>query len=420
MTANAKERITALKDALGPGLITGAADDDPSGIATYSIAGAQFGNSLLWTAAYTWPLMFAVQLMCARVGMVTGEGLTTVLKKRLPKLVIILFSMILLVANTINVAADLSGMADAAEIFTGISAPLWVGLFGILIAYATVEYSYNKIASALKWLVLVLLAYVGTAILSKPSWSTVLSAAFIPSFPSKPGEFEGLLAIFGTTISPYLFYWQTSEEVEEEEKLGRNTVEARKGATSKELLTRTFDVGFGTFLSNAITFCIILAASSTLFKNGIHSISTSKEAALALEPIAGGLASALYALGIIGLGFLAIPTLTASAAYALAETFGWEEGLDRSFKEAHPFYSIIIISTISATLINWIGVNPFKLLYFAAVLNGIIAPFLLIAVLWVASDKEIMQNSPIPIKQRVLVGITTLLMFGILGGMIVY
>ncbi len=299
---------------LGPGLITGAADDDPSGIATYSIAGAQLGTSLLWTALLTWPLMAAVQMMCARIGMVRGEGLAAALRKRIPKPLVIVASFCLLVANTINIAADLAGMADATNMLTGLNSHVCVVLFGIGIAVAIVRLPYDRIASTLKWLALALFAYVITAFRVGVDWREVAHSALVPSWPQSSEAWATLVAILGTTISPYLFYWQASQEVEEEKALGRRTLANRRGATGREITDRTLDVGVGTFFSNLVMFFIILTTAVTLHQHGITKIETSRQAAEALRPLAGEFAATLFALGVLGVGFLAIPTLAGSAA----------------------------------------------------------------------------------------------------------
>src|SRR5450759_3298920 len=264
---------------LGPGLITGAADDDPSGIATYSIAGAQLGTSLLWTALLTWPLMAAVQMMCARIGMVRGEGLAAALRKRIPKPFVIVATFFLLVANTINIAADLPGTADAAEMLTGLNSHVYVVVFGIGIAVAIVRLPYDRIASILKWLALALFAYVITAFRVGVDWGVVARSALVPSWPQSSEAWATLVAILGTTISPYLFYWQASQEVEEEKTLGETTRASRRGATRREIADRTLDVGVGTFFSNLVMFFIILTTAVTLHRHGITKIETSRQAA---------------------------------------------------------------------------------------------------------------------------------------------
>ncbi len=397
--------------ALGPGVITGAADDDPSGIATYSIAGAQLGTTLLWTALITYPLMAAVQMMCARVGMVTGMGMAASLRRRFPAWLIFIFVCALLIANTINIAADLAGMADAAEMLTRINSRFFVLAFALLISWATVKLRYQQIASALKWLVLVLFAYPLTAFVVVTDWHQVLRATFIPSMPHTRDEWSTLVAILGTTISPYLFFWQTSQEVEEQKAAGQKTVESRKGATPQELLLRRVDVGVGAFFSNLVMYFIILTTAFTLNRHGIVNIETSRQAAEALRPLAGNLATTLFTVGIVGVGFLAIPTLAGSAAYACADTFKWRQGLDRNWKRARYFYAIILLSTGAAVCLNFAGINPVKALYWTAVINGLLAPFLLVAILIVASDRKLMEWQPSSRIGRVLVAIATAAMF---------
>lgn len=397
--------------ALGPGLIAGAADDDPSGIATYSVAGAQLGTGLLWTALITWPLMAAVQTMCARIGMVTGRGLMGALRRKFPRRILAAAAAALLVANTINIAADLTGMADAAELLLGINSHVWVVLFGVGIAWATIRLRYAMIARVLKWLALVLFAYVITGISIRPPWGEVLRATFVPSIPSGRSGWATLVAILGTTISPYLFFWQASQEVEEERALGRHTLVQRRGATSAELLDRKIDVGVGTFFSNFVMFFIILTTAFTLHAHGITELGTSKQVAEALRPLAGRFATLLYTLGIVGTGLLAIPTLSGSAAYAFAELFGWRQGIDEHFAGAPAFYMVVSTAMASGVALDFANVNPVKALYWTAVINGLLAPFLLTGILLAASDRKLMQDQPSPRLGRLIVGITTVFMF---------
>lgn len=406
--------------ALGPGLVTGAADDDPSGIATYSIAGAQLGTSLLWTALLTWPLMAAVQLMCARIGMVRGEGLAAALRKRVPRPFVIVATFALLLANTINIAADLAGMADAAEMLTGLNSHVYVVVFGIGIAVAIVRLPYDRIASTLKWLALVLFAYVITAFRVGVDWREVAHGALVPSWPRSSEAWAVLVAILGTTISPYLFYWQASQEVEEEKTLGETTRAARRGATRKEIFDRRLDVGVGTFFSNLVMFFIILTTAVTLHRNGITKIETSRQAAEALRPLAGDFAATLFTLGVLGVGFLAIPTLAGSAAYAFAETFGWRQGLDQKMAGARRFYLIVGISTAAGIALDFAKISPVKALYWSAIVNGLLAPFLLVGVLLVASSRKLMEKQPSSVLGRVAVGVAALLMFGAAIGMFVF
>ncbi|HEV3039146.1 MAG TPA: Nramp family divalent metal transporter [Candidatus Angelobacter sp.] len=395
----------------GPGIITGAADDDPSGIATYSVAGAQLGTKLLWTAILTWPLMAAVQMMCARIGMVTGQGLAGNLKRRFPAWLLWVFILALLAANTINIGSDLAGMADAAEMLSGINSRFLVVGFACLISWATIRLRYHQIANVLKWLVLVLFAYPITAFVVGADWGRVARDTFIPSLPHTREEWSMLVAILGTTISPYLFFWQASEEVEEEKAAGLNTLSKRRGATVQELQMRRIDVGVGTFFSNLVMFFIILTTAITLNRHGLTHIETSRQAAEALRPLAGRFAATLFTVGIVGVGFLAIPTLAGSAAYAFAETLGWRQGLDKKLKQARSFYAVILLSTGVGVGLNFAGINPVKALYLTAVINGLLAPFVLVAILVVTADKKLMQGQPSSRLGWIVVAITTVAMF---------
>ncbi len=403
--------IRALLKSLGPGIITGAADDDPSGIATYSIAGAQLGTKLLWTALLTWPLMAAVQMMCARIGKVTGQGLAANFKQRFPKWLLLAFVIALLIANTINIAADLAGMADAASMLSGVNSHWFVVVFALLISWATIRLQYQQIANVLKWLVLVLMAYPITAFVVGANWSQVLRDTLIPSVPHSRNEWATLVAILGTTISPYLFFWQASEEVEEEKSAGQSSLTKRRGATTEELGLRNLDVGVGAFFSNIVMFFIILTTAITLNRHGIMNIETSRQAAEALRPFAGKFATTVFTLGIVGAGFLAIPTLAGSAAYAFAETLGWRQGLNKKLRQARWFYALILVSTGVGVVLDFIGINPVKALYWTAVINGLLAPFLLVAILIVAANKKLMQGQPSSRLGWTVVAITTLAMF---------
>jgi NRAMP (natural resistance-associated macrophage protein)-like metal ion transporter len=396
---------------LGPGVITGAADDDPSGIATYSIAGAQFGTRLLWTALLTWPLIAAVQMMCARIGKVTGQGLAENLRQRFPRWLLLLFIAALLGANTINIAADLAGMADAAAMLSGINSHWFVVVFGLLISWATVQLKYRQIANVLKWLVLVLFAYPITAFVVGANWGQVLHDTLTPSIPRSGAEWAMLVAILGTTISPYLFFWQTSEEVEEEKSAGQNSLAERRGATQQELALRNIDVGVGAFFSNVVMYFIILTSGITLNRHGITNIATSRQAAEALRPFAGNFAATIFTLGIVGVGFLAIPTLAGSAAYAFAEMLGWRQGLNKKVGQARWFYALILVSTAIGVVLDFVGINPVKALYWTALINGLLAPFLLVGILVVAADKKLMQGQPSSRLGWMLVAIATVIMF---------
>ncbi|HEX4139008.1 MAG TPA: divalent metal cation transporter [Candidatus Methylacidiphilales bacterium] len=396
---------------LGPGVITGAADDDPSGIVTYTIAGAQAGTSLLWTALLTWPLMGAVQFMCARIGLVSGGGLGAALRKKMPRWLLVIAALALFAANTINVSADLAGMADVLQLLVKIPAGLSVIIIGLIIIATTVFFTYKAFASVLKWLAAALFAYVITGFLVHPHWKEILSATFLPRWPTSHTQWTTLVAILGTTISPYLFFWQASQEIEEEKEKGHRTRASRRGAPQGDINTRAIDVGLGAFFSNFIMYFIILTAASTLNRHGITQVESSRDAIRVLEPLAGKFASLLYATGLISVGFLAIPTLAGASAYAFAETFAWRQGLGQKLPRARGFYGTLVCSILFGVALCFTHVKPTDALFLTAVINGLLAPFLLVAIIWVASDNAIMQNQPSSWLARVVVGITTLGMF---------
>ena len=405
---------------LGPGIVTGAADDDPSGIATYSVAGAQYGTALLWTALFTWPLMIAVQTMCARIGMVTGHGIAGALRHKFPRPVLIIAAVALFVANTINVGADLTGMADAAEMLSGVNSHIWVVVLGVGISVATIRLRYALLASILKWLAVVLVAYVITAFYVGPNWHVVAHDTFIPNLPKTGGAWATLVAILGTTISPYLFFWQASQEVEEEKSLGRRRVADRVGAKQYEITTRAIDITAGTFFSNAAMFFIILTTALTLHRAGMTKLDTSRQVAEALTPLAGKFASLLYTIGLLGTGLLAIPTLAGAGAYAFAEIFRWRQGMDEPYNRAPGFYAAFIFSVAIGVGLDFANVNPVSALYWTAVINGVLAPFLLVGILIAASDRVLMHGQPSSPIARAVVGITALVMFGAAIGMFVF
>ena len=350
-------------------------------------------------------------MMCARIGMVTGQGLAGALSKKMPKWLVLLFCIALLIANTINIAADLSGMADAAELMSGVSSHIFVVLFGVGIGAAIIKFRYHQIANVLKWLALSLFAYIITAFLIHPDWSMVAKQAFTIEWPRDSDTWEMIVAILGTTISPYLFFWQAAQEVEEEKAMGRRMLVEREGATKDELLDRIMDVGTGTFLSNLVMFFIILTTALTLHAHGITHIETSKQAAEALRPLAGDLATLLYTVGIVAVGLLAIPTLAGSAAYAFAETFDWSHGLDEKLKQAQAFYAVVAGSVICGIALDFLNINPVKALLWSAIVNGVLAPFLLVGILMVACDAAIMKGQGSPRLSIVVVSIATVLMF---------
>ena len=396
---------------LGPGLITGASDDDPSGIGTYAVAGAQLGFATLWTALFTFPMMAAIQFICAKIGMVTGMGLARVLRKHYSKALLYPVVAALVLANTINAGADIGAIAAAFNLLV----PLPVTAMIIPIALAILAFqvwgSYRLITSIFKWLTLALFAYVGSAFFAKPEWRAVLHGTFIPTLRFDSTFLSTLVAILGTTISPYLFFWQASQEVEEEIGMGRRTLQARKGATKKELKYAGWDVNTGMFFSNVVMYFIILATAATLFKTGQTNIQSATDAAQALRPLAGNGAYFLLALGLIGAGFLAVPILTGASAYALAEALGWKRGLNEKPRRAKLFYAAIIVPTLIGMLINFVGINPIRALFWTAVLNGFLAPPLLVIIMLIANDKKIMGERVNKLGINVLGWLTTAVMF---------
>ena len=405
---------------LGPGLITGAADDDPSSVGTYSVVGAQLGTSVLWTAFITWPLIAAVQMMCARIGLVTGRGLACALGEKFARPLVAAVALALLLANTITVGADLLAMADAAEMLSGLNSHYYVIFFGVIIPLGTVLIRYRCIVNVLKWFALSLLAYMLTAFVIHPDWNAILHETFLPTWPTGHAAWAGLVAILGATISPYLFFWQASLELEE--KRDPHPVALFDGLETEEqrLTTRRLDVGFGTMFSNLAMYFILLTTALELHRNGITDIDTTRDAAAALHPLAGPLAMTLFTVGIVGVGLVAIPTLITSSAYALAETFRWKDGLHRRFHAARPFYCVILLSSLVGVALDFTNVSPMKALYWSAVINGLIAPFLLVGILIVASDRKIMRQKPSPLLARLTVGLAALAMFGAAIGMFAF
>lgn len=386
------KKIKNIFKKFGPGVVTGASDDDPSGIATYSIAGASQGYSLLWTAFLTFPLMATIQEMCARIGLVTQKGLAGNIKAHY-KSKIFLYSLALLIvaANSINIGADLAGMSAAINLFFPIN-PLVINIIiTCLIIGLLVYFPYKFIVSKLKWLTFALFAYIGSALVTKQDWLEILIDAFVPQFTLSNDFIILIVAILGTTISPYLFFWQTSEEVEE---IKEKAKEKKKNiiVTKHELKVAKEDVSIGMLFSNVVMFAIIATTASTLFKAGIHEIKTADEAAKALEPIAGPASSLLFTLGIIGTGFLAIPVLAGSAGYVVSEVFGWKEGLSYKFRQAKAFYGVIIMSTVLGLCMTLININPFKALFYTAVIYGLISPVLILIIMLLANNKKIMGN----------------------------
>jgi NRAMP (natural resistance-associated macrophage protein)-like metal ion transporter len=384
---------------LGPGLITGAADDDPSGISTYSVAGAAYGYTSLWTALFSFPLMAAVQLMCARLGLVTGRGLASVIRVRYPKWVLWSACLILIVANVFNIGADLGGMADAMHMVTETPSYYWTPLFAVLIVVLLFWTSYRLIAKIFKWLTLVLFAYVITAFLSRPDWAAVLHSTLVPHVEWTRSYASVLVGILGTTISPYLFFWQAAQEVEEERECGKVTVAQRRGATDGEMRKCRRDVVTGMFFSNLVMYFIILTTASTLNAHGVKNIDTAKQAAEALRPLAGEGAYWLFTLGLIGTGMLAVPVLAGSCAYAIAEASRWgSASLNRKPHLARRFYSVIAAAMVVGLALDYAGIDAVRMLFWSAVLNGMLAPPLVVLVVLLTSDTKVMGtrvNSPL-------------------------
>jgi NRAMP (natural resistance-associated macrophage protein)-like metal ion transporter len=403
---------------LGPGLITGCADDDPSGISTYSMTGAVFGYGLLWTALISFPLMVAVQMMCGRLGMVTGRGLAGVVRRRYSKWVLWWACSLLIVANVFNIAADLGGMADATQMITGVHALVWTPLYTALIVSFLFWSSYRQIARIFKWLTLVLLAYVVTAFFARVDWHQALWATFLPHPVWSHDYLEVLVGILGTTISPYLFFWQASQEVEEERAMGKNLAQ-RKGATAEELRALKVDVITGMFASNFIMYFIILTTAATLHAHGIVKIDTAKQAAEALRPLAGNAAYLLFTLGLIGTGMLAVPVLGGSCAYAIAEASAWRGSLEDKPRSAAKFYGVLAVAMALGLAINYAGLDPIKMLFWSAVLNGILAPPLIFLILLITSDRTVMGHQTSPPLERTLGWVTFVVMTAAAAGMLI-
>lgn len=404
---------------LGPGLITGASDDDPSGIGTYTQAGAALGYATLWTAIVTLPLMIVVQHVCAKIGMCGGRGLAGVLRRYYPKKLLYPVVFGLVVANTINAGADIAAIAAAINMFVPIPISAMVLPIALAIVALQVWGSYKLIVKVFKWLTLSLFAYVIAAFLAEPNWYEVARATFVPQISFTKEYATTLVAILGTTISPYLFFWEASEEVEEEKSEGRRTLASRRGATDIEIRTEKFDTIVGMIFCNLVFYFVILAAGATLHVSGKTDIQSATEAAQALRPLAGNLATVLFAIGLIGAGLLAVPVLTGSAAFAVAETFGWQSGLDEKPRHAKKFYGVIAASTLVGVTIDFLGINPISALFWTAVINGVVAPPLLVVVMIVASDKRVMGNRTNGLFANIVGWLAAGIMFAAAIGMLV-
>lgn len=377
---------------LGPGLTTGASDDDPSGIATYSQTGAQYGFQLLWLSTITFPLMAIVQEMCARIGLVTGRGLAGNIRVHFSKKILYTCTLLLFAANAFNIGADLGAMAKAVQLLKPeLNFAVLVIGFAVFSLGLQIFTPYARYAKYLKWLALVLLAYVASALLVKNlDWADALHHTVVPSITWSKEQIILICAILGTTISPYLFFWQTSQEVEEQIEQGKTSIPSRRGSSKEEVANMRMDVWSGMFLSNVVMFFIILACGAVLFPQGITDIQTSADAANALRPIAGDASYWLFAIGIIGTGLLAIPVLAGSATYAVSESFRWGGGLNKKLKSAHAFYGVLIIAVIAGMSLNFVGIDPIKALIYSAVANGIVAPIVLALIVILSSNHHVM------------------------------
>jgi NRAMP (natural resistance-associated macrophage protein)-like metal ion transporter len=391
---------------LGPGFVTGASDDDPSGIATYSQAGAAFGLATLWTALITFPLMAAIQGMCARIGMVTSSGLTSILKKHYSKALLYIMLLFSFPAIVLNIGSDIAGMGAVANLlFPSVHSIIFSFIFVVLLIVGLIYFPYRKIADVLKWLCLILMVYTIVPFMTQQHTWEILTATFIPQIKWDKNFIAILVAILGTTISPYLFFWQTSMEKEE-----RQTKKNVVMVGNDDISVMRQDVNIGMFFSNLVMYFIILTTGSILFRNGVTNIGSVQDAAMALKPLAGNAAYLLFAVGIIGTGLLAIPVLAGSVSYMLAETFGWKEGLNKKWHEAKGFYLILSISIIIGFIINLVGINPIQALIFTAIAYGVTAPVLIAIILHICNNKKIMgkfTNSPL---SNILGFITLILM----------
>ncbi len=388
------KRLKRLLGTLGPGFITGAADDDPSGIGTYAQTGAQFGFSQLWTVLFAFPFMVVIQEICGRIGIVTGKGLSGVIKHNYSKKLLYFSVIILLIANTVNIGADLGAMASSAQLVLGV--PFIFLLIGmtILILILEIFIPYPTYARFLKYLTLSLLAYIAVAFILHLNWINIFKATIVPHITVSKDYILNIAALLGTTISPYLFFWQADEEVEEElesHKLrffGKGIPKINK----HDIRQMRLDTFIGMFFSQLVTFFIIISVAATLGVHGMVNIQTADQAAIALRPIAGNFAYILFAAGVIGTGLLAVPVLAGSASYAISESLNWKTGLSKKFKQAHGFYGIITIATLVGLLVNFTSIKPFTMLYYTAILNAICAPLLLVFIMIIANNKKIMGN----------------------------
>ena len=401
---------------LGPGLTAGASDDDPSGIATYSQTGAQYGFQLIWLSWFTFPLMAVVQEMCARIGVVTGHGLAANIRRSFPRWTLYIITSLLFIANTMNIGADLGAMAQGIQlVLPHANFILLVTVIGFTCLLLQIFTTYARYAKYLKYLAFVLLAYVVSALLAHLDWGMVMHTLLVPHMAFSKDEIILVCAILGTTISPYLFFWQTSQEVEEQNLRGReDTGTWHQPVDASEMKRIKTDVWSGMFFSNIVMFFIIAACAGVLFAHGITNIVTTADAALALRPFAGDATYFLFAIGIIGTGMLAIPVLAGSSSYAISESFGWKHGLYRKLKEGYAFYGVIIVSILCGILLNLLHIDAIKALIYSALANGIIAPIILIFIVRLSSDRKVMGDY-VNKKPAKILGWATVVLMAIAG-----
>jgi NRAMP (natural resistance-associated macrophage protein)-like metal ion transporter len=416
--AREPNRLKRFLKVLGPGLITGASDDDPSGIGTYAMAGAQAGYAPLWTALITFPLMASVQFICAKIGLVTGRGIAGLLRLHYARKVLYPVVGALMLANTINAGADMLAIAAGVNLLVPIPTAALVAPIGVLILVLQIWSSYRMISDTFKWLTLALFAYIGAAFFARPHWPDVLAGTFRPTLRMDSTFLATLVAILGTTISPYLFFWQANQEVEEEISRGKRRLWQRKGATDGELKYAALDINTGMLFSNVVMYFVILASAATLHQAGRTNIGTAAEAAQALAPLAGRAATVLMALGLIGTGLLAVPILTGSAAYAVCETFGWKCSLDAKPARAKEFYLIVAASTIAGVLMRRVGINEMQALFWTAVINGFLAPPLLVIILLISNNRTIMGHRVNGRAMNIMGWLTAALMFAAAAGLV--
>jgi NRAMP (natural resistance-associated macrophage protein)-like metal ion transporter len=404
---------------IGLGLITGAADDDPSAIGTYASAGAKIGPSFLWMAPATFPMMFAVVYLSSKLGQVAGKGLFDVIRDNYPKWILKVALIGVMIGNTIEAAANIGGMSAAFNLLVPIPKAYIVTIVSLSILALQVFGSYQLIRNIFRWLALTLLAYVASAFLAKPDFSEALRGTFIPHIQFNGEFFSLLVAVIGTTLSAYLYTWQSNQEVEEEIAMGRTKLSQRKGATIEELKHSKWDTLSGMFFSNVIMYFIILSTAATLFKAGKTDINSAAEAAEALRPLAGNAAKVLFAIGIIGVGFLAVPVMTTGAAYDFCQTVGWKHSLHARPKEAKRFYAVIIVITIIAMALNFLNFNPMKALVWAGIVQGFSTPPLMLLIMLITNNKKIMGKHVNSRGLNILGWITTVAVFGATIGLII-